>query len=245
MEIVKFDQTKAELQEIVESTKNITATDLKDKAQLAVVKENRTLLRKIEIEIEKQGKAMRDEANKYAKLVIADEKGLKAITSPEIARLKSIEEEAEKLEVREDRMRGLPQRKKKLEFIGDKVEISDEELLEMNYEQFTAYHNQRVADKLESDREALEADKRKVEQEKNRLKIEAEAKEKAEKDLEAEIARKSKAEADREAREKAQLEANKKYQSWLEDNGYNETEYIVKDTGDKFVLYKKISELTK
>ncbi len=238
MEIVIFNQTVAGLQEIVESTKGITATDLKDKAQLTIVKDNRTLLRRIEIEIEKQGKEQRDEANKYAKEVITREKELKEITSPEIARLKSIEDEAKKLEIREERLTDLPHKKEKLSKIGDSIEITDDELLEMDYEQFMVYHNQRIADKLEADRAKLDAEKDKLEEDKRLKEIQDKAKADAEQKLKEQQALKEKedkAEADK-------LEADKKYQSWLAENGYNEKEFIIRKESDKIILYKKVAE---
>ena len=110
-DIERFDPTKEVLQQLVLKTQSITATDLKDKAQLEVVKQNRIELKKARVQIEKTGKAMRDDANAYSKAVIAKEKELIGIISPEEDRLKAIESEAEELAIREERMKKLPERK--------------------------------------------------------------------------------------------------------------------------------------
>jgi len=111
--LVKFDQTIESLKEIVAITSEIKVDDLNDPTQIEIVSENRKKLRKVEIEIERQGKSMRDEANKYSKDVIAREKDLKAITSPEIERLENIEQQAKDIVVREARLKDLPSQKEK------------------------------------------------------------------------------------------------------------------------------------
>jgi hypothetical protein len=54
-----------------------------------------------------------------------------------------------------------------------------------------------------------------------------------------------KEQAEKEAREK--LEAKKKYQNWLKKNGYteeNKNEFIINRLNNKFIIYKKLDELT-
>ena len=106
---------------------------------------------------------MRDNANKYAKDVIAREKELKAITTPEIDRLKGIEQQAKRYADQRERLKDLPLKKKNLQTIGDSIEITDDELLKLDYDQFMQYYNQRIVNKVETDKINLEVEKRKLE----------------------------------------------------------------------------------
>ena len=94
-DLEKFDPTVAELTAMVAKTKKLKATDLEDKAQLAIVKENRIVLKKARVQIEKRGKELREDALKFQRAVIAKEKELIAIIEPEEDRLEAIEQEAE------------------------------------------------------------------------------------------------------------------------------------------------------
>lgn len=212
--IEKFDPTVAELTALVDQTKDLTAVDLKDKAQLELVRTSRITLKKKRVQIEKFGKALRDDANKFAKAVIEKEKELIGIISPEEDRLASIEEEAEQLAIREERMEKLPARKDRLAALEDGVAVSDDELLLMDSVQFEAYYNARVADKNEKDQLQAEADQRKRDEE-TRLENERKAAElKAREDAARE---KEEANAREEARLKAEKEAREREEAAREE----------------------------
>lgn len=209
-DIEKFDPTAAELQSLVEKTKDLSVTDLEDKSKLEVVRTARIELKKTRVKIEKYGKALRDDANKFAKAVIEKEKELIGIISPEEDRLKAIEEEAEKLAIRKERLEKLPARKDRLAALEDGVEITDEELLLMDATAFETYYNHRVADKNEADRLKAEEDQRKRDAE---AKAAAEAKEAEIKEREEAAAKKEqelKAEEQRLAAEKEAREREEK-----------------------------------
>lgn len=115
--------------------------------------------------------------------------------------------------------------------------------------------------KLKAEQDKLNALK-KAEEDKARAVKEAE--EKAERERQAliaeqkrkddeRIAAEKKIEDDRKAKvaaeflEQKRIENNKKYTSWLGDNGYtlqNKDEFIINKIGDTHVMYKKISEIT-
>jgi hypothetical protein len=175
LNIEKFNPTVSQLQEIAKMSKSVDVTDLK------AVKEVRIKLKTARVEITKQGKAMRDDANAFAKLVISKEKELVAIIEPEEERLEAIEEEAKEKKMREERVALLPVRREQLEAIGDDIIITNDELLEMDTETFSAYKNDRIAQKNEADRLALEAEKRKVQEEADRQQREKETRESEEK----------------------------------------------------------------
>ena len=265
MEIIKFDKNIAELEAIVEITKQITVDDLNDPTQLELVKENRKELRRLEISIEEQGKAMRDNANKYAKDVIAREKELKAITTPEIDRLKGIEQQAKDMQIREERLKDLPLKKEKLATIGDSIEITDDELLKLDYDQFMQYYNQRIVNKVETDKINLEVEKRKLEdvkkgierakemeeaKEKTRIETEKRMKEKqalAEKEAKAKAERLEKEKIEAEKKKAEELTKQKEYQEFLAKYGYTEEtkdDFILEKTGDKIRLAKILGIFT-
>lgn len=182
---ILFDPSIDQLNKLIEATRTITAKDLSDDTQLAVVKETRLQLRDARIAIEKKGKSMREDALKYQKDVIAREKELIGIIEPEEARLKSIEEEATAIKTRAARAGLLPMRREQLAGLVDGVEPADEHLLDMDNDEFITYLNTRKAEKLDRDmaelkaREAAIADKERLAQvaeaarvaEQNRLEI--------------------------------------------------------------------------
>lgn len=171
LDIELFNPKKEELQKLAIACQKIDGSDLK------LVTETRIKLKKARVDITKQGKEMRDEANKFAKDVIAREKELVAIIEPEELRLEAIEDEVKAQKLREERAALLPTRHEQLNAIGDGIEVSDEELLEMDTEQFSAYKNERVAQKNEIERLAMEQERRDIEEEKQRIQREKETQE--------------------------------------------------------------------
>ena len=165
---MKFDPAVAELNAMVESTKNITAVDLKDRDTLAIVRENRIALKKARVQISKIGKELRQEAVDFQGKVIAKEKELIAIIEPEEDRLESIEEEAEALKIKEDRLEKLPARKERLQAIPC-YSVEDDFILTLDSEQFEAFYNQKVAEHNEELRKIERA-----EQERKQAEIKAE-----------------------------------------------------------------------
>ena len=263
LEVGKFSPGVVKLTSAVELSKKLVMTDLRDIKQFEVIKKSRIELRAMEIEIEKTGKKFRQKANDYADYVIAEEKELKSITSPEIERLKGIESEVKGVLTRDLRLKALPERRERLAKINDELEIIDEELLQLDDDQFNIYENQRIADKNENDRIENE---RKIKEEQDKLDKDRLELEKQKKDLEEEKERKEYQEAaDKRANEEAdrrkeieekervsqekedqrKLKRKKAYIKFLADNGYteeNKDEFFQKQFPDRVVLYKKVGE---
>lgn len=151
LNIEKFSPTKAELSSMAAEASKIT-----EASSPAEVKDMKSRLSKTRIDITKFGKGMREDALAFQKAVIAKEKELIAIISPEEERLDQILEQQEKQRILDERREFLPRRRERLTAIGDKIEVSDEELLEMDGTQFEGYFNQRMAAKNEADRQAIE-----------------------------------------------------------------------------------------
>ncbi len=224
LDVGEFNPKKEELIKIVSKSSKIIVSDLRDLKQVSAVKESRLSLRKVEIQIEKDGKKYREKARDIVNYVLDKEKELKKITSPEIERLKEIEEKSEVILLKDRRLKDLPEKKTRLEEIGDNIEIGDDYLLGLSEPEFMEYVNQRVADKNEADRVAeenraemarakaqseQEAKEKKLEEEKEALRIkEQEAQDKIDKANEA-IEKKNKEAQDKIDEANRKIEADK------------------------------------
>jgi len=249
LNIEKFDPTSAQLNQLAEKSRAIVVKDITDKEAVEVAKRQRLELRGARVAIEKTGKDMRDDANKFAKAVIAKEKELIAIIKPEEERLKDIEEQAKNYEEAERRNAELPKKKEVLNSLG--AEMSDEEILALDDFAFDARINAIKAELLDKQREELEAKERaikEVEEEKKR-------EEEAEKRAKAKLEREQKEEAERKEREAKQaeerkiaeqkkLEADKKYKEFLSKNNYEEGLFKIERTEKEVKLYKLVDTLT-
>lgn len=206
LNIEAFDPTEAELTSIVAETQKVT-----EESGMEIVKETRTKLVKARRRIEVTGKAMRDDANKFAKAVIAREKELVAIIEPEELRLKNIEAEVERRAVLEARKQALPVRIAALDSIGDGVECNEDMLLEMDDNAFTLYKAERITAWQEIQTERIAEEQRKLDEEKARIAREQELEE-AKKRAAAEAEERAKLEADERIRaaEQAKADAEKR-----------------------------------
>ena len=192
----QFDPTTAELLAIVETTKNITATDLKDKTKLEIVKETRIKFMRARTSIVAIGKTLREDALAYQRKVLEKENELIGIIKPEEDRLKQIEIEAKNLLIREERLEKLPARKEKINAIdGRTAWANDKMLLEMDSVQFETFYNncmaehlqnlqfaikekeEREQEKLNAEKQALKKEKAKLDAEKNKIAREKELEE--------------------------------------------------------------------
>ncbi len=157
LEIEKFNPTVMEIQKVVDDGRSITISDFSNKLQVKAVRDQRIKLKEIRVSIAKQGKMYRQKAIDFQKAVIGKEKELIALVEPEEVRLEGLEDKAVAFEEKEKRKELLPKRKDRLASINDGIEISDDEILDMDSTAFEGYCNKRFADKNEKDRVELEA----------------------------------------------------------------------------------------
>jgi hypothetical protein len=218
LDIEQFNPIVAELHKAVEATKDITATDLKDPAQLKVVKESRIGLKNMRVAITKKGKELRDVAIKFQKAVIEKEKELIAIIEPEELRLSGIEDEAAIIATREKRRDKLPWRRQIIDGFADilatvdenlstlKRQYTDDDLLDMDDDDFTALNNVLTSKKNQIESDRIAEERRKIDEEKAAIE--------RQKEIDAAKARAVQEERDRAAREekdrKAREEREKK-----------------------------------
>lgn len=271
LEIEKFNQTKEELSKLAKKYANLEINGVDDKTGYSIVDEARKDLKNKRVLISKTGKAMRDDANKFAKNVISLEKELIAMIEPLEKSLQNKQRfvDEEKLKIKRQGL--LPDRKKQLSEID--IELTDDEILMFDNAKFDAFvveqksaflykkeqelkaKEQEIARKKELEeakkQAVLAAEKQAAAREKQ-LKIDAEnAAKQAEIDkknaVEAERLRIEKAEKDRieaERIEKEKTAKNKIYKEWLAKNNYNEDEYIVQQKDNTFIMYKIIDSIT-
>lgn len=245
MDIIKFDPNVEELQKIVAVTSQITAPDLADDAQLAVIHGTRISLRDARVKIEKAGKQYRADALAFQKNVIARERELIAIIEPEEKRLKAFEEEADAIKERAARAALLPLRREQLAQFGDPVP-SDETLLDMDNDAFIIYLNERTALKNEQERLRLEQERQALEEERRAIARAAELAKAAEDAKIAErerIAAENRANEERRIQEAAQakIDAEKAAQK-LVDDAKAEAERIAAEARFKIAQEKAQAE---
>lgn len=206
METIKFDPNVADLQAIVAATSKITADDLSNDVQLALVHDTRISLRDARVKIEKTGKALRADALKYQKDVIAREKELLGIILPEEDRLADIEHQANIIKERATRAALLPMRREQLAPFGEPT-VTDESILDMDNDEFVTYLVQRQTQKNENDRLELETEKARLADEAHLAQVRKDA----------EVAERNRIEAAAKADEerRIQAEAQKKYDAEL------------------------------
>lgn len=237
LDIQKFDPTVEELQKIAAAARAVVITDVTDKDQLELVATTRKTLKAARVKITNTGKALREGAVKFQKDVIAKEKELVAIIEPEEDRLSEIEAEIERAQFVASMKLLLPVRRARMEAIGYKEPVSDDELNAMDIAQFESafvgyqqHVNKIASDLLAVDRAKVAADQKKLDDERLAREREDRAREDERKRIEGEQARKDKEAAEkkereereakekleREERERQQREADAAFKAWYD-----------------------------
>ena len=96
---IAIEHTEKDLKTLAKKYTDVK--EIKNDADYQMVKSGGIELQRVRISIEKAGKAARDDANKFAKAVIAEERRLTGIISPEEDRLKALRKEVDDREARE------------------------------------------------------------------------------------------------------------------------------------------------
>jgi hypothetical protein len=207
--LVAFEAKREELILLAQSCKDVDITSIDDKAALAVVSTKRKALKAARVDVEKQGKSMRDMITPVAKHISAKEKELVAIISPEEERLASREQwvEAEQERIRAEKAEAERQR------INDRIHKLSVYNVAVDYIQVLAWTDEQFLEKLTAARIEFEAEAERLEKV-AREAAEAKAAEEAKMKAEREELQKLRAEqAEREIAMKAQadkIEADRK-----------------------------------
>lgn len=217
LNIEKFNPTKADLIKLADKYKSLEIKGIDDRIGYNIVDEARKDLKKKRVELTKTGKELRDEANQFAKKVISIEKELVAIIEPLELELKAKQDEIDLIIEKNKRKALLPDRIEKLKSIN--VEISEDEILEMDSDTFLAFFNEHKEYYLAEKERKLQEEKDKIEEQK---KIE-----KLKKQREEEIER-----AKKEAAENAKKEAEE-HAKKIQEEKDAETARKIKEAEDK------------
>lgn len=198
-EIAEFNPKEAELRSMVQSFDKIEIAGIDDKEGYKIAHEARMKLRATRVEIEKTGKALREEAVQRQKGIIALEKALVAIIEPVEERLHKMELEIDEQIEREKRRALLPERIAKLaeieylaveEALRSRYPTIEDQLIDLTPEQFSAFFNAKKEEYLNRKEAALKSENERMEAEKR-----------AEQERKDAAARAEQDERDRQARE--------------------------------------------
>jgi len=250
--VIVFDYTKEAIEKIVVEAKKVDVTNIEE------VKESHKILVKVRTTITKQGLAFRADANAYNKSVSAKEKEYLAISVEMEEDHKKILDEDKENRVIEARKELLPGKRSQLELLEHATEISDEEILKMDDEEWVRFYQlqmeinqkevQRKKDEVEAEKNRKEREKeiKKEERAKAEAKFEKQKKEEQEK---LEIEKKKKEEEferikKEEDEERKKTEKNVKYKKFLKDNNFDEATDIIKREENTFTIYRKVESIT-
>jgi len=264
MEIVKFNPTIAELNSLVEKYKWLKINWIDDKVWYEIVKDAQLDLRDKRVIVQKTWKKYREDAIAYQKRVIEEEKKLVSIIESTEEELRNERSRIDEEKEIEKRRKILPERMAELE--RNWIDCDNEFIVAMDSDEFNRFviskREEKILEmqkKVEEESKRVELERQNMEREKELEQTRKEAEEKARIETEARMKReqeekelrekqrleaeeKAKIEGERIAKEK--MEKNKKYKQRLEDNSYNDVEYIILDKNWKKAMYRFISELS-
>jgi len=123
---LSIEHTETSLKKMAGKTSDIK--EIKDNADYNLVKSSRISIKGIRIDIQKAGKTARDDANKFSKAVIGEEKRLIGIISPEESRLQALQDEVDqkiyretsaRIQAEKDRIQAIMDRMQGIEDLAD------------------------------------------------------------------------------------------------------------------------------
>lgn len=250
MEIQEFSPAKAEIQAALLEVEGLTIAGVEDEAGYEAVKVGRKRLGDMRNKITKFGKGQREEAIRWQKEVLRQEKELVALIEPVESKLKAELERIDEEKKRKEREILLPIRKTMLAEI--ELELTDDEIVGYDEKEFAIFFQERKMQYLEAKERARkeEEDRKKREEELEQARKEAaenakkEAEEKAERDkiLAAEKAEKDKQDAidkiKRDQEEKERKEKQAREQAIKDEEARLENERKEQERNEKNRKYK-------
>lgn len=199
LSLEEINPKEAELRQLAADFAALTINGTSDKEGYDRVHAARMVLKGKRVDVEKDGKTLREKTTAFNKAVIARVNELIGIIEPLEDRLHAMEKEIDQAVEMEKRRALLPIRREKITAIEGV--LSDEEVLSMSPEQFDAWHNENRARFLDRKEAALKAEAEKVEAAKRAEQEAAEREEVARKQVEAVEALEATIKAQREADE--------------------------------------------
>lgn len=223
--------------------KAIVVTSEDQKAEMKMAREGRLFLREKRIALEKSRKELKEQSLREGKAIDGIANVLKALIIPIEEYLDNQEKFVERKEAERVELARIEAEKKAEEerIAREKAEREEQERMRLENEKLKEEVEKRERKLLEEQKKLkeAEAEKQRIIDEQKRKEAETEAK------RQREIAE-AEAEKQRIAKEKEELEAGKKYQEFLTNNGYTEKTkddfHIVREE-EKVTLYKKVAEI--
>lgn len=238
LDIEKFDPKVVELQEIAATAHSVMEQYKAGTVGIDEITETRKKLKAVRVRITHTGKALREDAIKFQKDVIAKEKELVAIIEPEEDALSEIEKQIEREKEIAKMKLLLPVRRARIEQIKYTLsEISDDKLNAMDIPEFEAFlvnlqaeMNQVASKKLAEDQAKVASDQKKLDderairdreekarqEERDRLQREHDQREREAKEKKEREEREAKERLEKEAKEKSEREAEALYKAWYD-----------------------------
>jgi len=239
MNIQQFNPAKSEIASTILEVENLSIQGVEDKAGYEMVKSGKKRLADMRIKITKFGKEQRDEAIKWQREVLRQEKELLSMIEPVENSLKEKMSLVDEEIAKQERTILIPIRRKLLEEIN--VELTDEEIVSYNEKDFASFFQEKKIFFLEeqdrNERERLKEEIQKQEIE-ERVKRAVEWRE-----------RELKEEQELKEKELERMKKNETYKKWLEKN--NVTSHLlstgdikIEQNGHSFKMYSLIDTIT-
>lgn len=282
--IEKFNSFEQVAKEWETKAKTIVVEREDQTTEMAMAKEARKKFSQMRIEIEKSRKTLKEQSLRKGQAIDSIAKYLKSLIEPieqylkeqecfleikaereaEKARLElEAQEEKERVEL-EKKQQKLQERQIQLAFYAKftdaviTLDTSDQEFLKiLNDAKLAEKKHEAEQKKISQDLERMRVEAEK--KERQRLKIEAEQKakldaerlkrEKIEAELRAKEEEEERVRIENEARLKSEAEAkskaekNKKYLDWLKQNNFDKSKMRVERDGDVFTMWQKVAEI--
>ena len=156
-EITKFNITKADLTELAERYNGLVVNGIEDEAGYKKLVSATKELQSVRLNIQRFGKALRSDAVKRSKEVIAQEKELIACIAPTEEELKEQKSEIDGLLDMEKRRKVLPERLERLKEYG--ITIEEDEILRMDGNRFDFHVNSLRTNRLAEKEDKIEKEK--------------------------------------------------------------------------------------
>ena len=243
LETVKFDYTEATIKALVADANKVDLSDLE------AVKEAHKVMVKIRTTLTEQGLEFRRQINEIPKAIKAKEDGYLALSIDTEISLKKVLDDDKQAKLREARLALLPMKRDQLNLLTHCREVTDDEILAMDDKQWVAFYQDQMAFNSSEIQRIKDAEEAEANAETNRLAAieegkkqgEAEALAKQEREKQEAKEAEDKRLAD-EAKPKEELEANQKYQAFLDKHDYNPKTDIVQRDGEEVRIYRFVGK---
>lgn len=242
IELIKFDYTKEQILTLVDEAKAIDLTDLE------AVKEGHKVMVKIRTTLTEQGLQHRRNIKVLSDQVSEKEKGYLALSMDIEIALKKVLDDDKQAKLLEARKELLPMKRDQLNLLTHCREVTDDEILAMDDKQWVTFYQDQMAFNSREIQAAKDKEEADANAETNRLAAIEEGKKQGEADALALVEKEKKEAKEKEdkriadeAKAQEELEANQKYQAFLDKNDYDSKTDIIERDGQEVRIYRLVA----